>query len=145
MRDSELNKQRLSREGRILAELDHPNVVRIFDVGEFTNALESRKTLYLVMEYVEGGSAAAFPWRAKTDYLELASMLSGVARGLHLAHTKGLVHRDLKPGNLLIDVEERLLKVADFGLAKHIGESSTQVTQAGNLVGTPEFMSPTFF
>jgi serine/threonine protein kinase len=140
--DSELNKQRLSREGRILAELDHPSVVRIFDMGEFTNALESRKTLYLVMEFVEGGSAAAFPWRAETSYLELASMLSGVARGLHLAHAKGLVHRDLKPGNLLIDVEKKLLKVADFGLAKHIGESSTQVTQAGNLVGTPEFMSP---
>lgn len=140
--DSELNKQRLSREGRILAELDHPNVVRVLDMGEFANSLESRKSLYLVMEYVAGGSAVAFPWRAETNYRELAVMLIGVAQGLQLAHTQGLVHRDIKPGNLLIDSEKRVLKVADFGLAKHVGESSTQVTQAGNLVGTPEYMSP---
>ncbi|MCC6508745.1 MAG: serine/threonine protein kinase, partial [Pirellulaceae bacterium] len=142
VRDSESARHRLRREGRILAELDHPNVVRIFDIGELNNTLESRGTQYLVMEYVAGGSAAKHGWGQATTFRELARMLQGVAEGLQIAHNQGLVHRDLKPSNLLLDEEKRVLKVADFGLAKHLSESATQVTRAGNLVGTPQFMSP---
>ncbi len=142
VQDSESARQRQRREGRILAELDHPNIVRIFDIGELSNSREASGTQYLVMEYMAGGSAASHDWGQESTFRELARMLQGVAEGLQIAHEQGLVHRDLKPSNLLLDQTQRVLKVADFGLAKHLGESATQVTRAGNLVGTPEYMSP---
>ncbi len=155
-RDSLRDRQRFLREARLLAELEHPNVVRIFDFGTLSS--DQSGQLYLVMEYVSGGTAgglradrnvvpsAAQPSRNEDqdamDYLRLARLIATAADGLAAAHARSLVHRDVKPGNLLLTADWSMIKVADFGLARPTGSDATQVTRTGDLLGTPDFMSP---
>jgi serine/threonine protein kinase len=162
-RDSLKDRQRFLREARLLAELEHTNVVRIFDFGTLSqrNAqLTSQGYLYLVMEYVSGGTALLLStdrscWREVSEnkdevnaanglmtYRKLARLVASAAHGLAAAHHQSLVHRDVKPGNLLLVADWSSLKVADFGLARRYESGSTQVTQSGDILGTPVFMSP---
>lgn len=149
-RDSRRDRQRFQREAKILAETRHPNIVRIFDIGTLNDSRSgggvSRQ--YLVMEYVGGGTAdrlsrddrATLPGQAR--FQRMAQLLGDAAQGVHAIHQLDLIHRDLKPSNLLITNDGDLLKVADFGLARPISTEVTMVTQTGDVVGTPEFMSP---
>jgi serine/threonine-protein kinase len=126
---------RFEREARVAARLHHPNVVAIHDVGS------EGDSLYLVMELVEGESLAHrlargdFP--APERALEIAAQ---AADALAAAHEAGIVHRDVKPANLLIDRHGRV-KVSDFGVAKAVGER-TELTRTGMMVGSPAYMAP---
>jgi predicted Ser/Thr protein kinase len=124
--------QRFVGEARAIAALNHPNVAQIYDVGEN----------YLVMEYVEGA-----PLRPQDDVRQLLEIAAQVADGLAAAHTAGLIHRDLKPDNILV-TKDRRVKILDFGLAKHqaaaAGEATRTitVTEPGRVAGTVAYMSP---
>ncbi|MEW4569488.1 serine/threonine-protein kinase [Tautonia sp. JC769] len=128
-------------EARAAAQVRHPDAVQVYDVG-MTHGYP-----YLVMEYVAGGSLAhRLRLRPMMAYRDAARLLARVARVVHHMHLRGLIHRDLKPGNILIDSPSDAPpsawwpKVADFGLARPIGESARSLTLAG--IGTPEYMAP---
>jgi serine/threonine protein kinase len=125
---------RFRQEARMVARLRHPYIMEVYDFGEGPGGL-----LYIVTEFMEGGTLAArlgSPMRP-----ELAARILGqVASGLDYAHVRGIVHRDLKPGNILLTADGDAV-VADFGLAK-ILEGTGGLTQAGTVLGTPEYMSP---
>lgn len=148
VRQSPRDRQRMLREAKILAELDHPNVVRIFDVDylkfEGLDDHNRHAPVYMVMEYLAGGSiesnkATDFN---RIDFNRIAHWLEQAAAGLASAHQRGLVHRDIKPANLLTDSIGNVLKVADFGLARALDANATHVTRTGEIVGTPAYMSP---
>jgi len=127
---------RLWREGKTLAKLSHPNIVTIFDIGEE----EGRP--YVVSEYVEGGSVENLLKKTnkKPLPLEQAILLTQqLCQALMCAHTHGITHRDLKPGNVLLG-ESGLAKLSDFGLA--VGLNVPKITLEGEMVGTVAYMSP---
>jgi Ser/Thr protein kinase RdoA (MazF antagonist) len=127
-------RARFHREAKTAAVLNHPNVVRVYDLGE----AEGR--LYMVMELVEGSplgallSAGAMPLEAKLRLLEKA------ARGVAQAHAQGIVHRDLKPANILVDRAGEP-KVGDFGISVGL-DAEPRLTQTGESLGTPAYMAP---
>jgi CheY-like chemotaxis protein len=127
--------ERFRNEIRLARRITHPNVVRIFDIGECDG------TYFVTMEYVEGITLRdLIDTRERlTAASTLAAMLQ-LARALDVAHEQGVVHRDVKPQNLLLD-GEGTLKVMDFGIAR-IAEGAEGLTQAGLVVGTPAYMSP---
>ncbi len=126
--------ERFRREARAAARLQHPNIVTIFEVGE----VEGKH--YIAMEYVKGqelGEAFHDP-----DHFTLEQkirMMVDVCRGLDFAHKMGVVHRDVKPPNILV-TEERVVKILDFGIAKATREAD--LTQTGMVLGTPSYISP---
>ena len=129
------SRERFLREGRFAAQLSHPNVVGVFDTGEQDGQP------YIVMERVEGGSLAELLHRRGTlPAEEVAELGRQAAAGLAHAHARGVVHRDVKPQNLLLD-GAGTLKVADFGIARSRDVSAT-LTQAGTVLGTAAYMAP---
>ncbi len=136
--DQQHFRTRFESEIRALIKLDHPNVVRIISFGQ------EMGTLYFAMELVEGSSLFQLQKTGHHfDWLETLTIAKQVARGLRHAHDRGVIHRDLKPGNLLvpIDAEGTIgeVKITDFGIAKRFG--AAQIT-GDNLLGTMDFMSP---
>ncbi len=131
---SEAMRARFRREARVLARIHHPNVVSLFDAGDCEGQL------YLVMELVDGRSLGSHVARRKPSISERVALLEKVARGVHAAHGHGVVHRDLKPGNVLV-TREGEPKVVDFGLA-HWLEGEGDLTRTGVAVGTPGYMAP---
>jgi serine/threonine-protein kinase len=125
---------RFEREARAAASLGHPNIVQLFDYGTH----EGRP--YMVLEYLPGGTLEERqePGAPLPDD-ETASIARDVAAGLAHAHDRGLVHRDLKPGNILFDGEGRA-KIADLGIARMTGEGT--LTEAGTVLGTAAYISP---
>lgn len=126
---------RFAREARVAARLHHPNVVTVFDFGE------EGDQLYLVMELVEGETLGQR--LARGDFPGTTAALEIVAQtadALAAAHRAGIIHRDIKPGNLLLPASGTV-KVSDFGVAKAIGES-TELTRTGTMVGSPAYMAP---
>jgi hypothetical protein len=157
---------RLVREAQALAKLDHPNVVAVHDAGEVDGRV------FLAMGFVEGVTLGEHIARTRLPWHEIVALFVAAGRGLAAAHGAGLVHRDFKPGNVLVDRQGRVA-VTDFGLARGAGELSTtsmdgafpmhtpdpsggsggyhshshssldsNMTQAGALIGTPAYMSP---
>ena len=127
--------ERFMREARIAAQLNHPNVVQIHDVGE------EGGWCFVVMEFVEGSSVKLLIRKmGKLPPRQALAILLQVTKGLDAAHKKGMIHRDIKPANLLIS-KDGIVKLADFGLARAIA-SSSQMTQSGAVMGTPHYMSP---
>jgi serine/threonine-protein kinase len=127
-------RRRFLRESRLAARLSHPNVVSVYDGGE----TDGRP--YIVMEYVEGVTLAgelARRGRLATD--ETIGLATQVCAGLEHAHAMGLVHRDVKPQNLLLRADG-VLKIADFGIARAV--EGTQLTEAGTVLGTAVYLSP---
>ncbi|MEM9657045.1 MAG: serine/threonine-protein kinase, partial [Planctomycetota bacterium] len=132
----QLALHRFLAEAKSAGKLNHANAVTIYEVGQ------EGKVHYLVMEVVGGGSAADYlekcgPYAA----VDATRIIADACKGLAAAHKQGLVHRDVKPANLML-TEEGEVKVADFGLAKQALDRSMMMTRAGQLVGTPYFMSP---
>jgi eukaryotic-like serine/threonine-protein kinase len=128
-------RKRFLREGRFAAQLSHPNVVAVYDTGEH----ETQP--YIVMECVEGVSLAEeLQLRGRLPAEEVIQLGRQACAGLEHAHARGLVHRDVKPQNLLLR-EDGTLKVADFGIAR-LGDGSTTMTKAGTLIGTAAYMAP---
>ncbi|MEZ4428552.1 MAG: serine/threonine-protein kinase [Nannocystaceae bacterium] len=141
-------RARLRREARALARLAHPNVVGVFEVGEAQGAE------FVVMEYVDGGSLST--WLLRQEYArpwrEVLRVLLDAGRGLAAAHRAGVIHRDIKPGNILVGADGRA-RVGDFGLARASPppstiaaiaplDSQTALTRTGDAPGTPRYMAP---
>jgi serine/threonine-protein kinase len=128
---------RFKREIDIVARLEHPNVVRAIDV------LQTRKHLYLVLEYVVGKDlGAVVKERGPLPVPEVIHYALQIARGLQYAHNQGIIHRDLKPENLLVTADG-VIKLSDLGLARlHEGDHVGSLTTEGLCLGTPEYMAP---
>jgi serine/threonine protein kinase len=128
---------RFRREALAAARLQHPNIVQVFDSGQDP---ESHRH-YIVMEYVEGPSAADLLREYKElDVEQTVAIVRDACHGLDYAHRAGVVHRDVKPGNLLLAEETGITKLADFGIAK--AAEQTRITQVGSVLGTAAYLSP---
>lgn len=129
-------KTRFLREARAAGGLSHPNIVVVHDVGE----IEGRP--YMAMELIDGKPLDEVVERAEVLPLRDAVVMGvQLARALGYAHERGIVHRDIKPGNIMVLKDRKSVKVTDFGIA-HIDEGVQQRTQVGALLGTPQYMSP---
>ena len=128
---------RFRREGRTAASLSHPNIVQVYDAGE--GEYEGREASFIVMEYVPGGDLKGLiDERGALSGGDFAG-LSGVAAGLAHAHARGVIHRDIKPHNILLD-ENRRPKLADFGIARAL--DATYATRTGSYLGTALYSAP---
>lgn len=149
---NEIEVARFRAEAEAAASLDHPNIVPIYEVGEH----EGQQ--YFSMKLVEGGSLAErlsgsrrreeaesiarypSPHVVRYSFRDAALLLATVARAVHYAHQRGILHRDLKPGNILLDAQGEP-HVTDFGLAKRM-ETDSSMTRSGVIVGTPSYIAP---
>jgi serine/threonine protein kinase/tetratricopeptide (TPR) repeat protein len=133
-------RTRFGREGRVLASLNHPNIATIYEELQ-----EAEGVGYLVLEYVPGQTLAERIAGARFKPQEALSIAQQIAEAVAAAHEHGVIHRDLKPGNIKITPEGRI-KVLDFGLAKALGhkapDQQSTVTEPGRVMGTPAYMSP---
>jgi len=133
--DKEKLLKRFSREAKSLAKLSHSNIVKVLDYGEYESSP------YLVMEFIPGGTLSSRLGKPM-NYAEAAALLAPVARALNYAHQQKIVHRDIKPGNILINETGQAL-LSDFGILKLLDAEETQgLTGTGKIVGTPSYMSP---
>ena len=132
---------RFNREAANAAKIDHDRVARVFDYGDTSDGL-----VFLAMEFVPGRTLRDMIGElGKLPPARAANITFQIAEGLDAAHRIGIIHRDLKPDNVLVVTDDNGVdrsKVVDFGIAKAVDNSQTQLTQTGMLVGTPEFMSP---
>jgi serine/threonine-protein kinase len=129
---------RFEREGRTAARLSHPNIVPVYDAGE--GEFEGREVSYIVMEYVPGGDLKTLlDEKGPLPNTKLAQLGAEVSSGLAHAHDRGVIHRDIKPHNILIDDYGRS-KLTDFGIARAL--DATQATQTGSYLGTALYSSP---
>jgi len=135
--DSTLN-ERLAREARAAAAVQHVNVVRVFDY------IEDQGQTLIVMEYVEGETLRECLTRGPMTEDVAAEIVAQVCDGLAAAHRLNLVHRDLKPANVIL-TSEGIAKVVDFGLAKRMDNEDAKLTQSGMVLGTPQYMAPEQF
>ncbi len=132
--DDEEYLARFKREAQTLARLTHPAILQIHDL------FEDRRDVWMALEYIDGGDLAdRISSHAPLDYSEAARLASIIAEGMAYAHERGTVHRDLKPGNILLDGSMQP-KISDFGLAKL--PVSNSLTQEGSILGSPRYMSP---
>ncbi len=128
--------ERFQQEMRALGRLVHPNIVTIFDAGEETGSGRA----YIVMEYVEGISLAeVIKSKRGLSIDQIVHIGIQICRGLDFAHSRGIVHRDIKPGNILLSDDLKNVKIADFGIARL---DDTALTRTDCLTGTPQYMSP---
>jgi serine/threonine protein kinase len=135
--DDEAFVYRFRREALSAARLQHPNIVQVFDSGQDPNTHRH----YIVMEYVNGPSAAdMLRERKRLEIDETVRLVRDACHGLDYAHRAGVVHRDVKPGNLLFAEEMGATKLADFGIAK--AAEQTRITQVGSVLGTAAYLSP---
>jgi hypothetical protein len=130
-----LSARRFVRESRLAGSLNHPNIVTVHDF------FEDHATPYIAMEYLERGSLR--PVIDGLTFAQIAGVVDGVLAGLGHAHARGIVHRDVKPENLMIADDSRI-KIADFGIAKATDEvqGRTYLTATGTTIGTPRYMAP---
>ncbi len=129
---------RFQREGRTAARLAHPNIVPVYDAGE--DEFEGREVSYIVMEYVPGGDLKRMMnEKGPLAEKELSRIGADVASGLAHAHEKGIIHRDIKPQNILIDAYGGP-KLTDFGIARALDD--THATRTGSYLGTASYSSP---
>ncbi|GLF96652.1 protein kinase domain-containing protein [Streptomyces yaizuensis] len=140
-------RERFRREAQAVAKLSHPNIVSVFDTGEDPAADGSGlPTPYMVMEYVEGqplGSVLAADVRqyGAMPAEKALRVTADVLAALGTSHEVGLVHRDIKPGNVMV-TPRGVVKVMDFGIARALQSGVSSMTQTGMVVGTPQYLSP---
>ena len=128
-------RSRFKRESRMVASLNHPAIVPVYDFGE------NKGQPYLVMRFMEGGSLRERLRDAPLTLADAATVLSQIAPALDTTHAHNIIHRDLKPSNILFD-EQNKAHLADFGLAKFAEGTYTTLTRSDGMVGTPAYMSP---
>ena len=129
--------ERFNREARALARLNHPNIVAVYDFGKAGNLH------YLLMEFVDGTNLRQVEQAGKLSSEQALTIVPKICEALQYAHDQGVVHRDIKPENILVDKSGRV-KIADFGIAKMVGQGPTDVSLTGakDVVGTPHYMAP---
>lgn len=137
-------RERFRREAQAVAKLTHTNIVSVFDTGE--DDLDGMTTPYIVMEYVEGrplGSVLDEDVRQQGAMPadKALKITADVLAALEISHEMGLVHRDIKPGNVMM-TKRGVVKVMDFGIARAMQSGVTSMTQTGMVVGTPQYLSP---
>jgi serine/threonine protein kinase len=140
---------RMLREARAAAALNHPNVVAVYDVGQITEPGALHGTTYIAMELVKGSSLRAYVGDASVPVDERVRWLTDTARALAAAHEAGIVHRDVKPENVMVR-SDGIVKVLDFGIAKRAPtelsavspNATTDATTAGVVLGTTTYMAP---
>jgi len=131
--DLDRERQRFQREARTAAELQHPNIVRVHDIG----AVADRH--YYAMDYIDGRPLSAVFERGAMPWPNAVRILVDAATAVHFAHERGIIHRDIKPANILVDRSDRPF-LLDFGLAK--SERDPSLTMTGQIMGSPTYMSP---
>jgi serine/threonine protein kinase len=143
-RDPAAHMARLEREMLVIAQLNHPNIVRLLDAGRLPD-----ERLYMALELVEGETLAALCRRMSgLDLVESRHLMLQVLDAISFAHERGVVHRDLKPHNIMVTETSgrRLVKVLDFGIAALVGEARAPdyraLTATGEFHGTPAYMAP---
>ncbi|MFJ7075347.1 protein kinase [Streptomyces sp. NPDC098781] len=137
-------RERFRREAQAVAKLTHTNIVSVFDTGEDT--VDGMTTPYIVMEYIEGRPLSSV---FDDDVRQLGAVpadkalkiTADVLAALEISHEMGLVHRDIKPGNVMLN-KRGVVKVMDFGIARAMQSGVTSMTQTGMVVGTPQYLSP---
>ena len=132
--DSETNRRRFVSEARILGRLSHPGLVTVLDAGM------SDEAPYLVMELLPGGTLADLIDRGAQPVDRVAGLGAQVAAALAAVHGAGVIHRDVKPSNVLLDAEGRA-RLADFGIARLVGDT-VRATRTGHTVGTTAYLAP---
>jgi serine/threonine-protein kinase len=133
--DDQETVERFQREAQAVAKLKHPNIVQIYEAGTID------KQHYFTMDYIQGLSLDRVLQSRKLPYDTVARITVQVALALHYAHRHNIIHRDIKPGNILIDVRGKIY-LTDFGLAKQLAGLDRSLTVTGTTVGTPDYMSP---
>jgi serine/threonine protein kinase/WD40 repeat protein len=156
--DDEESQSRFRIEAEAVARLQHSNIVQIYEVGE----ADERRRSYMALEYVAGGSLARRLDGQPATVREAAGLTETIARAVYFAHQHGILHRDLKPGNILLQSPQSPVttrqsesselrtgdwglgtaKVADFGLAKRLEDFDSSQTRTGSIIGTPSYMAP---
>ena len=126
---------RFMREVRASAKLKHPHIVQIYEVGT------QGRFNYFTMEHIDGGSLDELIDAKKLSPKRIAEVICDIAAALHYAHRQGIIHRDIKPGNILIDKQGQTY-LTDFGLAKELAGMDRSLTMSGTVIGTPDYMSP---
>ena len=129
-------RTRFLREARAAGMLSHPNIVTVHDVGE----IDGRP--YMTMELIEGEALSEVMARGPMPVREVLVLGVQLAKALHYAHGKGIVHRDIKPSNIALLPDGRSVKVMDFGIAHLDSTTGAQHTRVGDVLGTPQYMSP---
>jgi predicted Ser/Thr protein kinase len=128
--------ERFNREARALAKLSHANIVAVYEFGQ-VNGLP-----YFIMEFVDGLNLRQLEQAGKLSPREALQIVPQICEALQFAHDEGIVHRDIKPDNILVDKKGRV-KIADFGIAKIMGrEANVPVTETKGVIGTPQYMAP---
>jgi eukaryotic-like serine/threonine-protein kinase len=128
-------RARFRSEAEITAQIQHPNIVAIHEVGEHDHLP------FFTMDYVEGRSLGELARDKPLTPAAAAGYMASIARAIAYAHEKGVLHRDLKPSNILIDGSDQP-RITDFGLAKRLTDSTTSLTLTGEALGSPNFMPP---
>ncbi|MGW0992254.1 protein kinase domain-containing protein [Streptomyces sp. NPDC002523] len=137
-------RERFRREAQAVAKLTHTNIVSVFDTGE--DDLDGMTTPYIVMEYIEGRPLGSVLDEDVRHYGAMPAdkalkVTADVLAALEISHEMGLVHRDIKPGNVMM-TKRGVVKVMDFGIARAMQSGVTSMTQTGMVVGTPQYLSP---
>jgi beta-lactam-binding protein with PASTA domain/tRNA A-37 threonylcarbamoyl transferase component Bud32 len=127
--------ERFRREAQAAANLSHPNIISIYDWGQ------GEHTYFIVMEYIDGQTLSSLVRRGPLPPVRAAAIGAEIAEALDFAHRRGVIHRDVKPGNVLIDQTGRV-KVGDFGIARAVSNASEGLTQTGAVMGTATYFSP---
>jgi len=131
-----VERERFLREARSAARLRHPNICPIYEVGQY------RDQPYIAMGYIDGPTLRDWAKAARPTARQAAEKLALLARAVAHAHRHGVVHRDIKPTNVMIDAETGQPVLTDFGLAKELADGDPHVTRAGQIMGTPAYMAP---
>jgi tetratricopeptide (TPR) repeat protein len=119
-----------------VARLQHPHIVQLYEAGEV------RGHPFFSLEFCDGGTLTEQLKKQRPRPHEAAALIETLAQAMHYAHLRGVVHRDLKPGNVLLSGAERVAKITDFGLAKRIDAEAREVSQSGAIMGTAAYMAP---
>jgi serine/threonine protein kinase len=133
---SPTERLRFQIETEAVARLQHPHIVQLYEVGEV------RGQPYFSLEFCDGGTLTDRLKKKLPTANEAAALIETLARAMHYAHLRGVVHRDLKPGNVLLAGAERVPKITDFGLAKRIDDEARDISKSGAIMGTASYMAP---